>query len=137
MMAKPVIGPGGNNGHGKALKVIVLYSSDSDFCLSFTLLFQDRYRIVTTSDPDMLSAAVEEYNPDLLIADAVPGERIGSRFDAIKQKQPNLPIILFYVSRLEPPALKDGLMNYVDAMFSKPIDLAEVTLRINELVARN
>ena len=124
-------------GMTNAFKLIVLYSSDDDFCLSFTMLFQDRYRIVTVSNLDMLNLVVEESAPDLVIADAVPNERVGSRFDAIKRLHPTLPIILFYVSRLEPSVLKEGLMNYVDAMFSKPIDLLQVTRSINELVSRN
>lgn len=124
-------------GTAETLKLIVLYSSDPDFCLSFTMLFQDRYRIVTVSNLDMLNLVVEERSPDLVIADAVPNERVGSRFDAIKRLHPSLPIILFYVSRLENAALKEGFVNYVDAMFSKPIDLLQVTRRINELVSRN
>ncbi|MFI5252608.1 MAG: hypothetical protein ACHQQQ_09295 [Bacteroidota bacterium] len=124
-------------GDRSTLKSIVLYSSDVDFCISFMLLFQDRYNVMTTSDVEMLTLAVEQYHPDLVIADAVPNERMTHRFDQIKHEHPNLPIILFYVSRLEHPMLKENIVKYVDAMFSKPIDIPEVTRRINELVMRN
>jgi len=126
-----------SNGDQVGMKSIVLYSSDVDFCISFMLLFQDRYKVMTTSDIEMLTLAVEQYHPDLVIADAVPNERMSTRFDQIKQEHPNLPIILFYVSRMEHPELKENILKYVDAMFSKPIDIAEVTRRINELVSRN
>jgi CheY-like chemotaxis protein len=125
------------NGNKKHLKSIVLYSSDVDFCISFMLLFQDRYNVTTTSDVEMLTLAVEQHHPDLVIADAVPNERMAHRFDQIKQDYPHLPIILFYVSRLENLALKENIVKYVDAMFSKPIDISEVTKRINELVMKN
>jgi DNA-binding response OmpR family regulator len=124
-------------GNKPQMKSIVLYSSDVDFCISFMLLFQDRYKVTTTSDVEMLTLAVEEHHPDLVIADAVPNERMASRFSRIKQEHPNLPIILFYVSRLENLALTENIAKYVDAMFSKPIDIAEVTRRINELVLKN
>jgi DNA-binding NtrC family response regulator len=125
------------NGNTKQMKSIVLYSSDVDFCISFMLLFQDRYNVTTTSDVEMLTLAVEQHHPNLVIADAVPNERMAHRFDQIKQDHPHLPIILFYVSRLENLALKENIVKYVDAMFSKPIDISEVTKRINELVMKN
>lgn len=125
------------NGDKGKMKSIVLYSSDVDFCISFMLLFQDRYNVTTTSDVEMLTLAVEQHHPDLVIADAVPNERMAHRFDQIKHEHPHLPIILFYVSRLENLALKENIVKYVDAMFSKPIDISEVTKRINELVMRN
>jgi DNA-binding response OmpR family regulator len=125
------------NGNKPKMKSIVLYSSDVDFCISFMLLFQDRYKVTTTSDIEMLTLAVEQHHPDLVIADAVPNERMASRFTQIKQQHPDLPIILFYVSRLENLALKENIVKYVDAMFSKPIDISEVTRRINELVMKN
>ena len=125
------------NGNPSTMKSIVLYSSDVDFCISFMLLFQDRYKVMTTSDIDMLTLVVDQYHPDLVIADAVANERMATRFGQIKHANPDLPIILFYVSRLENQALKDNILKDVDAMFSKPIDITEVTRTINDLVSKN
>jgi response regulator RpfG family c-di-GMP phosphodiesterase len=115
-------------------QTIVLYSPDMDFCASFQLLLEDRYHVVTTTDPDMMLLLVKTFGPDLVIADAAPTRYMQRRFNAIKSNHPTVSIMVFYVSYPQNNIQLEMIHGTVDAIFSKPIDLCDVTKRINELV---
>lgn len=116
-------------------KTILLFSPDIDFCASFRMLFQDRYHIVTTTDASMLETSVRALEPELLIADTFPTDRMKRRFSLMKKEDQDLRIMLLYVPPLEDYRLREALRSFVDASFSKPIDLTEISRCIEELVA--
>jgi hypothetical protein len=119
------------------VKTIVLYSPDVDFCMSLEMLFQGQYRIITTSDPNQIATSVNIHQPDLLIADSLPTERMRKRFELMKQEHPHLRVMLFYVARFENECIPSKDCKSIDAIFYKPIDLVEVIQRIDELVRNN
>ena len=116
------------------LHTIVFYSPDMDFCLSLQLLLQDRYNVVTTTDADMLLMMVRTFEPNLVIVDGVPTERMRNRIEKMKSEFPHLHVMFFYVHRIGDRHYRDIIWKSVDAAFSKPVDLAEVTDRIQKLV---
>ena len=121
-------------GEERNITTILLYSPDMDFCTSLRMLLQDKYNVLTTTDPSMLVTMVRTYRPGLVIADTMPTERMKQRFVTMQREIPGLRIMLFYVSRFEDRKTVEYLQKSLDAVFSKPLDLTEVTRSIHELV---
>ncbi|HZY10290.1 MAG TPA: hypothetical protein VFF29_03975 [Bacteroidota bacterium] len=115
-------------------KSIVLFSSDYDFCLSLSIFFSNRYRIIMTTDAVMLPLIVKDHRPDLLIADTMLTENMKRRFTMMRKENPNLHIMLFYVSYFGQRLAMDDVHQYVDVMFPKPVDLEEVSQNVRKLI---
>ncbi len=96
------------------------------------MLFQERYNVVTTTEPEIMMMMVKSFKPDLVIVDALPTERMRFRFSEMRKIHPHVHIMIFYASFFDNPRLHEFIRQSVDAAFSKPIDLAEVTKRIND-----
>jgi hypothetical protein len=120
--------------HSEQIPKIVLFSPDMDFCMSLRMLFQDRYHMACTTDPDMLVTMVKTLQPDLVIADCEPTSRMRDRFGIIHLQNPNVRIMFFYFSQFGDRWFRDFIRDSGDVAFSKPIDLDEVTRTINSLV---
>ncbi|MBI5216857.1 MAG: hypothetical protein HY960_13980 [Ignavibacteriae bacterium] len=116
----------------EAKRTIVLYSPDMDLCLSLRMLFQEQYNIVTTTEPEIMMMMVKSFKPELVIVDAPPTDRMRFRFAQMRKENPRVHIMIFYASFFDNPRLHDFIRQSVDAAFSKPIDLTEVTKQINE-----
>jgi PleD family two-component response regulator len=129
----PDMSPSGGEESGKAPR-IVLFSPDMDFCMSLRMLFQDRYRMSCTTDPDMLLTMVKTLQPELVIADCLPTQRMYERFRFIHSQNPSVKIMFFYFSPSGDRWFRDFIRNSGDVAFSKPIDLDQVTRTINSLV---
>lgn len=114
-------------------KTIILYSPDIDFCVSFQMLLEDRYNVVTTTDLEMILMLVNTFHPELLIADVAPTRRMCERFEMIRSQEPATSIMMFYAS-FPDRTLLSRIHNTVDVLFSKPIDVTEVTHRIREIL---
>jgi len=118
----------------KKRKTIVLYSSDMDFCMSLRLLFQEQYRMITTTDVGMLLPTIRAFQPDLVIADAIPTDRMRSRFETMRRENPGIRIMLFYAPRMGQQALHEYVRSFTDVALTKPLDLEEVTEEIEHLM---
>jgi len=121
-------------GQGEKIPKILLFSPDMDFCMSLRMLYQDRYDMACTTDPDMLVTMVKTLQPQLVIADCVPTPRMRERIGIIHLQNPNVRIIFFYFSPLGDRWLRDYVRDSGDVAFSKPIDLDEVTRTINAMM---
>jgi len=121
---------------GPQEKTIVLFSRDIDFCVSLQLLLEDRYHVVTTTDPEMILLLAETFAADLIVADAHPSEQMRRRFQTVKLLQRAPAIMMFYVSYPENNRFREMFRSTVDALFSKPLDLIEVMKRIDTLTRR-
>ncbi len=115
-------------------KTILIYSPDLNFCFSLSMLFQDRYTVVTTTNPGMLEAFVGNYSADLVIVDAVPTERMIERLNSLKGLNRNLPIIMLYVYNSRDVGLDKIAREQVDSVFYKPFEVGVVSKRIEELL---
>ena len=127
--------PGSREGKDEQ-QAIVLYSPDMDYCMSLRLLFQDRYNMITTTDVNMLVTIVNAFQPDLVIIDALPTERMRRRVELMKRANAAMRVMFFYTQRFADSDVHEFLRTSVDAVFSKPVDLAEITERIRELFER-
>lgn len=115
-------------------KTILIYSPDLNFCFSLSMLFQDRYNVITTTDVMMLEKVGANYAAHLIIVDASPSQRMIERLHSVKASNPDIPIIMLYVYSPKDAAFDRAVRGAVDAVFYKPFDLSAMSKRINELL---
>jgi DNA-binding response OmpR family regulator len=115
-------------------KTILLYSPDLNFCFSLSMLFQDRYNVVTTTNLGMLEKFVASYAADLVMIDAMPSESIVERLAGLKEVSHNLPIIMLYVYSAKDVNLDQAIRTRVDSVFYKPFEINTVSRRIDDLL---
>ena len=115
-------------------KTILIYSPDLNFCFSLSMLFQDRYNVITTTNVGMLERFVGTYSPDLVMMDAVPSQKILDRLEELKSVKRNLPIIMLYVYSAKDVTLDQAIRSRVDSVFYKPFEVNTVSCRIDDLL---
>ncbi len=120
---------------GEAKKTIILYSPDLNFCFSLSMLFQDRFNVITTTNLGMLDRLVADYSADLVVVDAVPSEKLIERTQGLRSVNPKLPIILLYVYNSKETNLDKAIREHVDSVFYKPLEIGPISRRIEELLA--
>jgi hypothetical protein len=143
---KVTIAPAGaartHNGFGitTAANRIAFYSPDIELCANLRLLFQDEYTLYTTTDPEMLLFIVNLLNPNIMIADAPFTDKMAQRFDDMKRGHPEMRILLFNVSHGHAIAggtfIPNSRKDLIDAVIYKPVDIAELKTRIQELLPK-
>lgn len=115
-------------------RTILIYSPDLNFCFSLSMLFQDRYNVITTTNPGTLGTFVEHYAADLVIVDAVPSEKMIERLDSLKTLNRRLPIIMLYVYSPKEMVLDNAIRRHVDFVMYKPFNIADMAKRVAELL---
>jgi DNA-binding response OmpR family regulator len=121
---------------GDQKKTILLYSPDLNFCFSLSMLFQDRYNVITTTNLGMLDKLVADYSANLVLVDAVPSGKLIERLAALRGLNKELPIILLYVYNAKDVDMDRSIRGHVDSIFYKPFEILPVSKRIEELLAR-
>jgi DNA-binding response OmpR family regulator len=124
---------GGDSNETK--KTIILYSPDLNFCFSLSMLFQDRFNVITTTNLGMLERLVTDYAADLVLVDAVPSPQLIQRIEGLRTARPKLPILLLYVYNSKETNLDRAIREHVDSVFYKPLEIAPISRRIEELLA--
>jgi len=133
---------GENQGKSKPLgtevdenkKTVLIYSPDLNFCFSLSILFQDRYNVVTTTNLGMLERFVGSYSADLLIIDAGPSEKLIEHLKNLRGSNNQLPIIMLYVYNSKDAKLDRVIRERVDSVFYKPFEIGSVSQRVSELL---
>ncbi len=116
-------------------KTIIIYSPDLNFCFSLSMVFQDRYNVITTTNLGMLEKFVAIYSADLVIVDSVPTEKLIQRIDDLKPSKGDLPFIILYVYSAKEVAMDKIIRSHVDSVFYKPFEINAVARRIDELLS--
>lgn len=115
-------------------KTIVIYSPDLNFGFSLSMVFQDRYNVVTTSNPAMLESFTSTYAANIVIIDAVPSEKLMAQIDCLKSLRPRLPVIVTYVYDAREVGLDNAIRVHVDAVLYKPFEVDSVLSRVEQLL---
>jgi PleD family two-component response regulator len=116
-------------------KTIFIYSPDLHFCFSLSMLFEDRYNVVTTTNPGMLESCVGTYAADLVLVDASPSETLIGQFAKLRTHNERIPIILLYVYSQKSVEMDKAIRTHVDSVFYKPFEIEAVSQRISELLS--
>lgn len=123
-----------NNEH--FLKKILIFSADTDFCRSLTLLFQSKYHVISTTILEELEVLIRKERIDLLLADSNKSdERVYILIQNLKDIYINLLIVLVDVYKSFGTETKENIHTYVDEILFKPVDANQMLNIINELLA--
>lgn len=115
---------------------ILIYSPDLNFCFSLSVLFQDRYAVVTTTHAGLLETFADHYAADLVIVDASPSEKMLERLSVLKSRKGSLPVLMLYVYSTRETALDATARERADAVLYKPFDAGDLARRVGELLSR-
>lgn len=117
------------------MKNILFYSPDLNLLSNLQMYFNDRYSVTTTTNLSALSKFLSSKEFDLLILDAEPSEKVEKICQEIKSSDNSVPVILTYVFTNQLKTMDQKIRRVIDAIFYKPIDLKEVTEKINNMLA--
>lgn len=115
---------------------ILIYSPDLNFCFSLSMLFQDRYAVVTTTHAGLLETFADHYAADLVIVDASPSEKMLERLSVLKSRKGSLPVLMLYVYSARETALDATARERADSVLYKPFDAGDLARRVGELLSR-
>jgi response regulator RpfG family c-di-GMP phosphodiesterase len=117
-------------------KTLLMFSPDPNLCMSFSMLYQDSYRVVTTTEIGSLESLSGQHSADILVVDGEPSPELLLALEQMKHVCPDLPIILLYVFDPRSGAMDQLLRSYVDTVFYKPFEIQSVSRRIDEIFHR-
>ena len=118
--------------HGK--RTILIYSPDMNFCFSLSSLFQDRYNVITTTDPDLLSLLAGIRSASLVMIDDEPSGRMIERLRELRTISPGVPVMMLYVYGPRGGEMDQAVRDHVNAVFYKPMNVHEVSRSIEDLI---
>jgi len=116
-------------------KTILIYSPDLNFSFSLSMVFQERYNVVTASNPTMLESCATTYAADIAIVDAVPSEKLIRQIDNLKILRGRLAVIVTYVYNARDVELDNAIRVHVDSVLYKPFEVDAVLVRVEQLLS--
>jgi DNA-binding NtrC family response regulator len=115
-------------------KTILVYSADLNFCFSISMVLQNKYNVITTTNCELMEKFAADYSAQLVIVDASPSQTLLECLREVKKHNDKLPIILLYVYSPKDAAIDNVIRHEVDSVFYKPFDLTAMSKRISELL---
>jgi DNA-binding NtrC family response regulator len=115
-------------------KTVLVYSADLNFCFSLSMVLQNKYNVITTTNCKLMEKFAADYSAQLAIVDAPPSENLIECLHGVKKQNGNLPIIVLYVYSPKDSALDNAVRSEVTSVFYKPFDLTAMSKRISELL---
>lgn len=115
-------------------KTVLVYSADLNFCFSLSMVLQNKYNVITTTNCAMMEKFASDYSAQLAIVDAPPSEHLIECLQAVRKQNERLPIILLYVYSPRDAALDNAIRREATSVFYKPFDLTAMSKRITELL---
>ena len=129
--SQPFVSPAGTL---KEKRTILIYSPDLNLSFSLSSFFQDRFKVVTTTDPELLEVVALNRHIDLVMIDAEPSGRLIERLQELRRSTGHLPVLMLYVYGPRGGEMDKAVRHYVDAILYKPFDVRDVSRRIEELL---
>ncbi|MFZ1517360.1 MAG: hypothetical protein WAU11_01215 [Ignavibacteriaceae bacterium] len=112
------------------MKNVIIYSPDFSLCYSLLMYLQTQYKVVATTDLEIVSSLVCSGSADLVILDTEPDSILLSKCEQFKNCKKDMPLILTYVFNERVKESESKIKKFVDDIFYKPFDLNEITSRI-------
>lgn len=117
------------------MKKIVIYSPDFSLCYSLLMFLQTQYKVIATTDMEVVSSLICSGSADLVIMDTEPDSDVLIKCEQFKKCKSHVPLILTYVfnNRVKEP--EGQIKKFVNEIFYKPFDLNEISSKIPSLLA--
>ena len=114
---------------------ILIFSTDSDFCRSLTMLFQSKYQVVSATSIEELLTIVSKEGVDLLLIDSTKSDKdILLAVKNIKLTFSKLVIVLMYVYKYSDGEQEKQFRQYVDAILYKPVEASKLMDTMDDLL---
>ena len=117
-----------------SMKNIVIYSPDFSLCYSLLMYLQTQYKVVATTDIEVVHSLVCNHSADLVILDTEPSADIKLKCEQFKKCRSDVPLILTYVFNNRVKDSEIQIKKFVNEIFYKPFDLNEISSRIPVLL---
>ena len=116
------------------MKNIVIYSPDFSLCYSLLMYLQTQYKVVATTDLEVVSSLICGHSADLVIMDTEPTTEVQNKCEQFKKCRADVPLILTYVFNNKVKESENRIKRFVNEIFYKPFDLNEISLKIPSLL---
>ena len=114
---------------------MLIFSADTNLCFSLSLLFQDRYRVVTTTNISAIEGIAAEVGADIAIVDESPSECLLKRLENLRDGSAEIPVIMLYVYNARDVLLDTEFRSRAASVYYKPVEISLLSKRIDELLA--
>lgn len=118
----------------KKMKNVVIYSPDFSLCYSLLMYLQTHYKVVATTDIEVVSSLICNGSADLVIMDKEPDANLLIKCEHFKKCKSNVPLILTYVFNNRVKETEGKIKKFVNEIFYKPFDLNEISSKIPGLL---
>jgi response regulator RpfG family c-di-GMP phosphodiesterase len=94
------------------------------------MYLQTQYKVVATTDIEVVSSLVCNHSVDLVILDTEPTSDVLSKCEKFKKCSANVPLILTYVFNDRIKESEHEIKKFINEIFYKPFDLNEISSKI-------
>lgn len=94
------------------------------------MYLQTQYKVVATTDIEVVHSLISNHSADLVILDTEPSESIKLKCEQFKKCRSEVPLILTYVFNERVKDLEMQTKKFINEIFYKPFDLNEISSRI-------
>ncbi len=116
------------------MKNVVIYSPDFSLCYSLLMYLQTHYKVVATTDIEVVSSLICNHSADLVIMDTEPSKDVQIKCEQFKKCRSEVPLILTYVFNNRIKESEEKIKRFVNEIFYKPFDLNEISVKIPTLL---
>lgn len=101
------------------------------------MYLQENYKVVATTDIEVVSSLICSKSADLVIMDSEPTPDLTIKCEEFKKCRADIPLILTYVFNNRIKESESGIKKIVNEIFYKPFDLNEISSKIPVLISNS
>ncbi|HKJ82011.1 MAG TPA: hypothetical protein VJ954_08310 [Ignavibacteriaceae bacterium] len=116
------------------MKNILVYSTDSNICLSLLMYWQNDYNVTTTTSLEVMRIVAFQLDYDMIIMDTDPSVEVENFCRDLREKNAQVPLVLSFVYQNSSKDFDNKIRQYTKTIFYKPFDLTEVTKHLSSLI---
>ncbi len=116
------------------MKRVIIYSPDFSLCYSLLVFLQNHYKIVVTTDFELLNSFPFDSKNDAVFIDHEPNPQLVLTCEKIKAENPEVPVFLTYVYTNRTSQSENKIKSFVNEIFYKPFDLNEISLKLTYIL---
>lgn len=98
------------------------------------MYLQSHYKVVATTDLEVVSSLICNKSADLVIMDTEPSFDVQQKCEQFKKCRSDVPLILTYVFNNKIKDSEARIKRFVNEIFYKPFDLNEISIKIPTLL---
>jgi hypothetical protein len=116
------------------MKRVIIYSPDFSLCYSLLVYLQSRYKLVVTTDFEMLNSFSFDSKNDVLFLDHDLDSQLIKTCANLKNRYTEIPIFLTYVYTKKASHSENMIKSFVNEIFYKPFDLNEISIKLTDIL---